>query len=665
HRPTAIEGIDARIVDVVRSRKGASRIPQLPAGRGWLMVELGGESPEQLRAAAAALSADAGALEHLVVTDPSQATAIWRIREDGAGLSARSMTNQPAHAGWEDSAVPPERLGAYLRDFDALLTEQGLSSMPYGHFGDGCVHARIDFPLDSRGSASYREFLLSAAKLARSYGGSMSGEHGDGRARGELLEIMYSPEAIAAFEAVKNVFDPHNVLNPGVIVNPRPLDADIRVTGARSLTANLGLAYTEDAGDFSRAVHRCTGVGKCIVDNTGSGGVMCPSYLATGAEQDSTRGRARILQEMLNGSIVDKSWRSPEVHEALDLCLSCKGCATDCPTGVDMASYKAEVLYQTYRHRIRPITHYTLGALPRWARLASRMPAAVNRLLAMKPVAALAKLGGGLDRRRELPRFAEVTFRDWFAARSQETDATSGDPVLIWVDTFTDYFSPEVGIAAVAVLEDAGFSVRLTEREVCCGLTWITTGQLDTARRKLRTSLAAIGPALEEGIPIVGLEPSCTAVFRSDALELLGDTAKVNAAATSMYTLAELLAKFRPDWAPPDLSGTAVIAQPHCHQHAVLGWDADAALLARSGAQVQTLGGCCGLAGNFGVERGHYDVSVAVANTALLPALRADTDAVVLADGFSCRTQLVQLARREGIHLAQLLAARSELTNES
>ncbi|MGH3630223.1 MAG: (Fe-S)-binding protein, partial [Sciscionella sp.] len=492
-----------------------------------------------------------------------------------------------------------------------------------------------------------------------------SGEHGDGRARGELLEIMYSPEAIAAFEAVKNVFDPHNVLNPGVIVNPRPLDADIRVTGARSLTANLGLAYTEDAGDFSRAVHRCTGVGKCIVDNTGSGGVMCPSYLATGAEQDSTRGRARILQEMLNGSIVDKSWRSPEVHEALDLCLSCKGCATDCPTGVDMASYKAEVLYQTYRHRIRPITHYTLGALPRWARLASRMPAAVNRLLAMKPVAALAKLGGGLDRRRELPRFAEVTFRDWFAARSQETDATSGDPVLIWVDTFTDYFSPEVGIAAVAVLEDAGFSVRLTEREVCCGLTWITTGQLDTARRKLRTSLAAIGPALEEGIPIVGLEPSCTAVFRSDALELLGDTAKVNAAATSMYTLAELLAKFRPDWAPPDLSGTAVIAQPHCHQHAVLGWDADAALLARSGAQVQTLGGCCGLAGNFGVERGHYDVSVAVANTALLPALRADTDAVVLADGFSCRTQLVQLARREGIHLAQLLAARSELTNES
>jgi FAD/FMN-containing dehydrogenase/Fe-S oxidoreductase len=655
HDPVAMEGIDARIVDVVRHRRGAGLVPELPRGQGWLFVELGGESDAELDAAARALAADAQATDHRVVTDTGQARALWRIREDGAGLSARSARNHPAHAGWEDAAVPPARLGAYLREFEALMASYGLATMPYGHFGDGCVHARIDFPFDTAaGSETYREFLQQAARLAVRHEGSMSGEHGDGRTRGELLSIMYSAEAVTAFQAVKDAYDPGNMLNPGIIVHPRPLDADIRVAGSRPMRDGLGLAYTDDAGDFSRAVHRCTGVGKCVVDLTGSGGVMCPSYVATGAEKDSTRGRARILQEMLNGSVVEGGWRAPEVHEALDLCLSCKGCASDCPTGIDMASYKAEVLYQSYRGRIRPASHYSLGALPRWARLASAVPGLANGALAAKPLARVAKRAGGIDPRRDLPAFAAQSFRHWFTHRVP--DQPGGEPVLLWVDTFTDYFTPSVGKAAVRLLESAGFSVRITERSECCGLTWISTGQLPTARRKIRSSLIAMRPHVAAGVPVVGIEPSCTAVFRSDAAELLGgDAPDVAATAEAMHTLAELLAAHRPGWEPPRLEGTEIVAQPHCHQHAVLGWEPDEALLERAGARVQRLGGCCGLAGNFGVERGHYETSIAVAETALLPAVREHPDAVLLADGFSCRTQLDALAGRPGRHLAELL----------
>jgi FAD/FMN-containing dehydrogenase/Fe-S oxidoreductase len=648
HHPVAIEGLDARIVDVVRQRRGPAAVPPLPAGQGWLFVELGGASTVEIQATATKLVADSGALDSLVVTDPAQAATLWRIREDGAGLSARTAAGVQAHAGWEDAAVPPERLGGYVREFEALLAGHGLTGMPYGHFGDGCVHIRIDFPLSRPGGTGvFREFLVDAAKLVAAHGGSMSGEHGDGRARSELLPLMYSTAALDAFAAVKAVFDPDDVLNPGVLVRPRPLDADLRVPAAKP-TLGLAFSYPHDGGDFTAAIHRCTGVGKCRADTTGSGGVMCPSYLATRDEKDSTRGRSRVLQEMVNGSLVRDGWRSAEVHEALELCLACKGCRSDCPTGVDMATYKAEALYQTYRRRLRPRAHYTLGWLPRWARLASRAPRLANRMLAARPAAALSKWLAGVDSHRPLPTFAPTTFRRWFATH----EPAEGTPVLLWVDTFTDYFTPEVGIAAVRLLEDAGHTVRITD-PLCCGLTWITTGQLDAARRILRRTVAALAPHVAAGMPIVGLEPSCTAVFRADAAELIGDEATAVAGATR--TLAEQLE----GWTPPSLDGVKVVAQPHCHQHAVMGWDADRALLKRAGAEVQAVGGCCGLAGNFGVERGHYEVSVAIAETALLPAVRkASPDTEILADGFSCRTQLDQLATRPGRHLAQLLADR-------
>ncbi len=650
-RPLALEGMDARLVQVLRSRRGPSAVPALPAGGGWLFVETGGQSLAEAIAAAELIVQAADPQASVVVTG-RDAQRLWRIREDGAGLGGRTPTNAPAWPGWEDAAVPPEQLGNYLRQFFELLAQHQIDGLAYGHFGDGCVHVRLDFPLAER-PAALRGFLLDAAALVAAHGGSMSGEHGDGRARGELLPLMYSPEAIGLFGAVKAIFDPANLLNPGVIVDPAPLDANLRLPQARALTGARGFSFPHDNGSLNTAVHRCVGVGKCRADSTASGGVMCPSYLATKDETHSTRGRARVLQELANGTLITGGWAAPEVSEALELCLSCKGCGSDCPAGVDMATYKAEALYQRYRRKLRPASHYALGWLPRWTKLAGRTPRLANALLAPKPLAALAKRLAGIDQRRPLPRFAGQSFRQWFAGHPPAT----GDPVLLWVDTFTDGFSPEVGIAAVAVLESAGFSVQIPDQPLCCGLTWISTGQLDGARKQLRRTLDTLQPAVSQGIAVVGLEPSCTAVLRSDAAELLPDDPRAAALAAQTRTLAEVLTER--GWKPPSLAGVQALAQPHCHQHAVLGFGPDEALLDAAGAELSTVGGCCGLAGNFGVERGHYEVSVAVAEQSLLPAVRAaGSETVLLADGFSCRTQLEQLSDRTGQHLAQLLAQR-------
>ena len=652
HGPTAVEGLDARIVQRLRDVPAAA-VPDLPRGDGWLIVELTGDTPAEIAATAGKVVADSGALDSLVVTDPGHAAAIWRIREDGAGLAARTSDGRPAHAGWEDAAVPAERLGDYLREFEALLDQHGLQGLPYGHFGDGCVHVRIDFPFSGGdGRPAYRSFVEDAARLVAGYGGSFSGEHGDGRARSELLPLMYSPAAIGLFERVKGLLDPDDVLNPGVLVRPARFDDDIRIAAAPPLRTGLALAYRHDGGDFSAAVHRCTGVGKCRADLPAA--VMCPSWPATREEKDTTRGRARVLQEMLAPGGPVRDWRSPEVHEALDLCLSCKGCSRDCPTGVDMATYKAEVLHQSYRRRLRPRAHYTLGRLPRWANLAARAPGLVNAVMGSRLGGRLAKWSAGMDQRRQVPPFAARTFRQEWAAR--RASAGDGPRVALWVDSFTDHFAPGAAWASVQVLEAAGYRVEVPG-DLCCGLTWITTGQLDAARKTLGATVAALAPLAAAGVPIVGVEPSCTAVLRSDAGELVpgGDADRV-AAATR--TLAELLTA-TPGWEPPSLAGVEVVAQPHCHHASVLGWSADAALLERAGARVTRLGGCCGLAGNWGVERGHHDVSVTIAEQQLLPAVRkAGPGAVVLADGFSCRTQLDQLAGRRGQHLAELLAAR-------
>ncbi|QAV69829.1 FAD-binding oxidoreductase [Salinibacterium sp. UTAS2018] len=704
HRPSAIEGLDARIVDAVSRTRGARAVAALPAGAGWLLVEITGDDPAETLQRANRLAADAAAIESRVIIDAAAAKQLWRIREDGAGLAGRTASGKQAWPGFEDAAVPPERLGAYLRDFDALLADYNIEGMPYGHFGDGCVHVRLDIPLATDG-AFLRAFVDDAATLVACHGGSLSGEHGDGRARSELLPRMYSPAAIELFGQFKRLFDPNNLLNPGIVVDPAPVDAALRRPAALPLIKVNGFAFSDDDGDLTTASHRCVGVGKCRADNAASHGVMCPSYLATGDEKDSTRGRARVLQEMANGTLVTGGVNSPEVHDALDLCLSCKACASDCPAGVDMATLKAEVLHRRYEGKLRPRSHYLLGQLPRWARLVSPIAPLANALLRVPLVRRLTLWAGGMDARRTFPAFARHPFRSSSEARAlraappvaatsagratsaaatpiasadradntpvgqyrdnrsdADRNATPRPQVLLWADSFTDNFSPDIARATIRVLDAAGYEILLPERDVCCGLTWITTGQLAGARQKLTDLVSEFSGYVDRGIPVIGIEPSCTAVLRSDLTELLPDDLAAAAVARSTFTLSELLTAPAPlgpaNWQPPALSNQTFVVQPHCHQHAVMGFDADRALLAATGATVTEISGCCGLAGNFGMEKGHYDVSVAVAENGILPALReATSDSTLIADGFSCRTQASQLANTEGKHLAEVLAA--------
>ncbi|MCP2097104.1 MULTISPECIES: FAD-binding and (Fe-S)-binding domain-containing protein [Actinosynnema] len=623
----AVEGLEESLV--AAAGRDVRRL--LPRGSSWLFVETTEEAVAHEAASLAPHSA--------VVLDPARQRALWRVREDGAGLATRMADGGEAWSGWEDAAVPPERLGAYLREFDDLLAGHGRRGVTYGHFGEGCVHVRIDFDLAGgrRGARGYRAFLEAAADLVVAHGGSVSGEHGDGQARSELLTRMYPPEAIAAFRAFKSAFDPRGLLNPGRVVDPLPLDADLRVVVAPAvIPTRAALGLRADGGDLAAATRRCVGVGKCL--NT-SGGVMCPSYRATREEKHSTRGRARLLFEMLAGDVVRGGWRSTEVREALDLCLGCKGCKRDCPVDVDMAAYKAEFLHRHYRGRLRPLAHYSMGWLPLWLRAGL-----VNRVTRR-----LARFGG-VDPGRELPVPARRSLQERFEP------VGSGEPVLLFPDTFTNRFEPEVGLDAAAVLAETGHSVEVPSGAVCCGLTWYSTGQLGVARRVLRRTARALRPWVREGVPVVGVEPSCAAFLRSEAVELAGDDADVVALAGAVRTFAEQVG---PVLEPPVAGPASAVVQPHCHLYAEGGTGADEALLARAGVSAELVPGCCGLAGNFGFEKGHHGVSVAVAEQNLAPAVRAaGAGTAVVADGFSCRTQVREVTGAEPVHVATLLARR-------
>ncbi|MCP2259483.1 FAD/FMN-containing dehydrogenase [Streptoalloteichus tenebrarius] len=651
-RPLTCEGMDHRLAETLRSlRPGAVPDGVLPAGRAWLLLEAADDATARALATAAR---DAGALDAVVVTDPAAQRAVWRIREEGAGLATRLPDDSEAWPGWEDAAVPPHALADYLRDMDDLMARHGRSGLVYGHFGEGCLHTRIDFDLlTAPGRRGFRAFMEEAADLVVAHGGSLSGEHGDGQARSELLPRMYGERVLAAFAAFKGYWDPDDRMNPGVVVRPRPLDADLRVTPTRPVTTLLALRH--DQGDLRRAVRRCVGVGKCRTDH---GGVMCPSYRATHDEKDSTRGRARVLGEMLRGELVTGGWRSPEVREALDLCLSCKGCLVDCPVGVDMASYKSEFLHHHYRWRPRPLSHWSMGWLPLWARLASAAPGAVNAVTGSR-LAPLITRAGGLAPERPLPRFADEPFRRWW--RRRPPVRPTGRRVVLWVDTFTNAFVPRVGRAAVEVLEAAGFEVVVPDGSLCCGLTWVSTGQLGIARRVARRTVAALDPLLADGAPLVGLEPSCTTLLRTDLLDLLPDDERARRVAEATRGFAELVGA---EGVLPGRAGAErvpsppVLVQQHCHQRATTGAAVDVGLLRGAGYSADLLNtGCCGLAGNFGFERGHYEVSTKVAAHELLPALDRAPDATVVADGFSCRTQIEQLAGRRVVHTAEALRA--------
>ena len=668
HAPLTIEGMDVGVIGALRASRPDDRThEQLPEGRGWLYVETGGADRAEAEAKAEAIGREMGryGASVKVVSDPTSMRALWKIREDGSGIVTRSPGGGEAWPGWEDAAVPPAVFGAYLREFDALLGRHGRRGAYYGHFGDGCLHVRIDFDLLTRaGLANFRAFMLDAADLVAAHGGSVSGEHGDGQARAELLERTFSPTMIQAFGAFKAVWDPEGRMNPGRVVEPRRLDEDLKVfVGTPTIGPRTELAFAHDGGSFTTATRRCIGVAKCISD---SGGYMCPSYRVTGEETHSTRGRARMLFEMASGQLVPDGWRSTEVRDALDLCLSCKACQRDCPVGVDMATYKAEFLAQHYkgRARQRPRSHWSMGYLPRWLRLADAVPGLprlANALARRPALAAVAKRLGGIAPQRDIPPLAPRPLRRLVGPHPPRPDGQE-PRLLLWPDTFTSAFDPDLALDAIAVLEHLGYRVELPSQAVCCGLTWHTTGQLDTARAIVRRSLEVIKPWLDDGVAVVGLEPSCTAALRQDVVELLGaDDEDARRLAASTRTLAEVLAghldEIRAGVVAP---GRRAIAQVHCHQYAAMGFDDDRAVLGALGVETEVLdAGCCGLAGNFGFEQGHYEVSTACAERGLMPAVRAaDADTAVLADGFSCRTQIRQLddTGHEPVHLAHLAA---------
>ncbi|WP_017546246.1 FAD-binding and (Fe-S)-binding domain-containing protein [Nocardiopsis prasina] len=663
HSPLTVEGINDRIVAALDRHGSKSRVP-LPLGHAWLLVEIAGATPEEAADSALrmidSLDESSSPRDSAVVTDTGHQKALWRIREEGAGLTSRTPTGAEAWSGWEDAAVPPENLGDYLRDFEDLMARHDRYGVVYGHFGDGCLHVRIDFELThEEGRREYRAFMEEAAGIVVRHGGSLSGEHGDGQARSELLSRMYPEGLVRAFGEFKRVWDPDNLMNPGIIVDPLPLDADIRVaTDVRPrlpLLSQTSLAYGEDDGDFAKALRRCSGVGKCRRQS--GPGVMCPSYQVTQEEKHSTRGRAHLLFEMANGEVITDGWRSEEVRESLDLCLSCKGCLSDCPVNVDMASYKAEFLHQHYKGRVRPAAHYSMGWLPVLARLASLAPVEANRMVRLPGVSSLAKRMAGVAAERDLPAFARTTFTRAHRRRLNRGEGRAGGPkVVLWPDTFGNLFNPNVLVSAVRVLEDAGFSVVLPRGQVCCGLTWVSTGQLDVARAVMRRAVAALAPLVSQGLPVVGLEPSCTAALKHDLVELLPGEESTRVAA-AVHTFAGFLNEYAPDWTPPRVDASA-LAQVHCHQHAVSGFDADRELIARAGIDGEVLdSGCCGLAGDFGFTEGHYEVSSAIGERELLPRVRAaGPDTLVLADGYSCRTQIEQGTGRRALHLAEALA---------
>jgi Fe-S oxidoreductase len=634
-------------------------------GAGWLLVELGGAERGEAVALARRLQADLGAgrpggPSARLFEDPAAQARIWLVRESALGATARVPGRAPNHEGWEDSAVAPELAGAYLRELRKLLDGYGYGGAFYGHLGQGCMHTRNDFDLTSReGVARFRAYIEEAADLVVAYGGSLSGEHGDGQARAELLPKMFGEELVGAFAGFKALFDPDGRMNPGKVVDPDRLDQHLRLAGWRPAPQRTHFAYAEEGG-WANAMLRCVGVGKCRQTETG---IMCPSWMVTKEEAHSTRGRAHLLFELLQGDPLGDGWRERPVRDALDLCLACKGCKRDCPTSVDMATYKAEFLAHHYKGRLRPRTAYTVGLVHWTARLAARAPRLANGVAGAPLLGSLAKRLAGVAPERELPAVAAQSFTRWFRRRDGATNPRSAGPgsqgrrpVLLFPDTFTDHFHPAAGRAAVRVLEAAGFAVQVPDRPLCCGRPLYDFGMLDLAKRQLRRILRTLGPAVDAGVPVVVLEPSCLAAFRDELPNLLpGEPAR--RLAGRAVSLAELLAGAGDGWRPPTVGGRAIV-QGHCHQQAVIGMDPDLELLAAAGVDAELLdAGCCGMAGAFGFEADHYRVAMAVGERRLLPAVRAAApDTVVLADGFSCRTQVEQATGRRPLHLAELLA---------
>lgn len=667
HRPIGLEGMDDVLEQYMR-RKGLreASLDLFPEGGGWLLAEFSGndrqEAVDRARAAMQALR-DAGHNPSMrLYDDPEDQHRVWKVRESGLGATAFVPGERDTWPGWEDSAVPVDRVGDYLRNLRQLLEKHGYNCSLYGHFGQGCIHTRIDFDLGSEaGRERYRAFTREAAELVVRLGGSLSGEHGDGLARGDLLPLMYGPELMDAFREFKAIWDPAGRMNPGKVIDTEGRTAHLRLGAEHSIAdPETRFGYAEDEGSFAHASLRCVGVGECRRDD---GGVMCPSYMVLREEKHTTRGRAHLLHEMLRGEVITDGWKSEEVKESLDLCLACKGCTGECPVHVDIPTYKAEFLHRYYAGRMRPRAAWAFGLIDVWARAAARMPRVANALAQAPVFGSIGKWMGGIAPERDLPRFAERTFRERFARRSsppvaggtRRRDAPADRrPAVLWPDTFNNHFHPDVLVAATGCLEAIGFDVTLPADGLCCGRPLYDWGMLDRAERYLRRILDSLRPALEAGVPIVGVEPSCVAVFRTELPNLIRDDPAAQQLAGSAVTLGELLVNEQVE--VPCLDSAALV-HGHCHHRSVLGFDGEAELLKGVLSDVDVPdSGCCGMAGAFGFEAEKYDVSVAAGERVLLPAVReAAEDTLIVTDGFSCREQIAQQTDRRALHSAEVL----------
>jgi FAD/FMN-containing dehydrogenase/Fe-S oxidoreductase len=697
HQPIGLEGFDDLLVGYTRAKGiNSEGLELLPEGGGWLMVEFGVETAldaeSQAHSLMQALARGSSPPNMRLYTGGQQIKRVWEVRESALGVTSHVPGEPMNWEGWEDSAVAPEKLGGYLRELRKMMAAYDYRGSLYGHFGHGCVHTRINFDLQSKdGIARFRKFMEEAADLVVSYGGSISGEHGDGQARAELLPKMFGPELVQAFREFKSAWDPEWKMNPGKLVSPYKLDENLRL-GAEygPWEPKTNFQFVADHGSLAQATLRCVGVGKCRRED---GGLMCPSYLVTRDEEHSTRGRAHLLWEMTQGQgredgLIRDGWRSEEVKQSLDLCLSCKGCKTECPVGVDLATYKAEFLSHYYEGRARPRNAYAFGNLDLWARFASRAPGLANLTTQLPFLRDIAKLVAGISKQRAIPAFAPETFKTWFERRSLERRSFDRDgtqlkdqfgkdtalasphsventrasvpeeapPVLLWPDTFNNYFHPGTAKAAVEVLEAAGFRVIVPKAHLCCGRPLYDHGMLDRARALLLQILDELAPEIEAGIPIVGLEPSCVAVFRDELVNLFPDDERAQALSRQTFLLSEFLETYAKDFPLPRLDRKALV-HGHCHHKSLMRMTAEEAVLRRLGIDFQSPApGCCGMAGSFGFESDKYVVSMAIGELELLPAIRrAPPDWLIIADGFSCREQIAQGSPRQALHLAEVL----------
>jgi FAD/FMN-containing dehydrogenase/Fe-S oxidoreductase len=678
HKPIGLEGFDDLLVGYTRAKGiNSEGLALLPEGGGWLMVEFGAQTAPEAESQAHALMQHLGRSAappdmHLFV-EKQQIKRIWEVRESALGVTSHVPGEPFNWEGWEDAAVAPEKLGEYLRDLRKMFAAYGYKGSLYGHFGHGCVHTRINFDLQSKdGIAKFRRFMEEAADLVVSYGGSLSGEHGDGQARGELLSKMFGPELVQAFGEFKSAWDPQWKMNPGKLIEPYKLDENLRLGADYSpWQPETNFKFSSDHGSLAEATLRCVGVGKCRREE---GGLMCPSFRVTHEEEQSTRGRAHLLWEMTQGEIIRDGWRSEDVKESLDLCLACKGCKSDCPVSVDLATYKSEFLSHYYEGRLRPLGAYVFGNIDLWSRLASHAPGLANLTTQLPVLRDITKLLAGIPAQRAIPAFAPETFKAWFHRSRQERfvsgyrfSDTAGSPkstaplgaappVLLWPDTFNNYFHPATAKAAVDVLEAAGFRVIVPKAHLCCGRPLYDHGMLDRARALLLQILNELSPEIAAGVPIVGLEPSCVAVFRDELVNLFPHDRRAQALSRQTFLLSEFLETHAKDFSLPRLDRKALL-HGHCHHKSIMKMTAEEAVLRRLGIDFQSPApGCCGMAGSFGFERDKYEISIAIGELELMPAIRrAPADWLIIADGFSCREQIAQGSPRRVLHLAEVL----------